>query len=266
MLALVAEPAADIGGDNPDLAVGHAELGRDRPAHQMDRLGGVVERDRLADGVVDGDRRARLDRGAGDAVVVDVDFDRPDGRCHGAGDRLLVAAGPEIADISGRLVVQRDGAADGIARADRRRQRMVSDLHQLRRVVRRGRRFGEDRGHRLADMPHAVARQRPARRLRHRRSVLGRNLPEAGHRADPVTRHVGAGQHRGDAGNGARRGRLDRQNLRVGMIGAHEAAMQRAGDDAVRHIASPAGEKPLVFQTPDRRADTGIRFHRCLRA
>ena len=244
VLALVAEPAADVGGDHPDLAVGHAELGRHRPADQMDRLGGVVERDRPGDGIVGGDRRARLQRGAGDAVVVDVDLDGARGRFHRAAGRRLVSPAPDVADIARRLVVQHGFGADGRARAYRGGQRRVANVDQFGRVVRGGLRLGEHRGDRFPDMPDPAARERPARRLRHRRSVLGRDLPEARHRTDPVFRHVGAGQHRRDArngrcprpyrspisphahgrtarsGNGARRGRRGPRHIAPGRSGS----------------------------------------------
>ena len=262
VLALVAEPAADIGGDHPDLAVGHAELGRHRPPHQMHRLGGVVERDRFGDRVVGRHRGARLKRGAGDAVVVDVDPDGARGRFHRAVDRRLVAAAPDVADISRRLVVQHDFGADGLARADHGGQRPVANPDQLGRVVGRGLRLRQHRRDRFADMPDPVPSERPARRLRHRRPVLGRDLPEARHRPDAVSRHVGAGEHRRDAGNGARRGGLDVRQLRVGVIRSDETAMERAGDDTIRHVLPHAGQKPPVLQAQNRRADARIGCHR----
>ena len=200
---------------------------------------------------MDSERCPGLDRGPGDAVVVDVDLDDPGGTLHGAGDRRLVAAAPDIADIAGRLVVQRALGAERLPGPDQGRQRPVANVDPLRRVVGRRPGLGQDRGDRLADMPHAAARQRPAGRLRHRRPVLGRHLPEAGHGAHAVFRHIGAGQHGGGARHGQRRLRLDVEDFRMRMVGAQEAAMQRAEDGAIRHIVSPAGEKPPVLQPPD---------------
>ena len=222
----------------------------------MRRLGGVVERDRPGDRIVGRDRRARLQRGAGDTVVVDVDRDRACGRFHCAGNRHLVAAGPDVADIPRRLFVQHGLGTDGIPGTDHGRQRLVPEFDQLGRVVRGRLGFGEDRGDRLSDMAHPVARERPAGRLRHRRSVLGRDLPETRHRADPDRRHIRPGQHRRHAGDGERRGRLDTQYLRMGVVGSDEAALERAGDGAIRHVLSPAGQEPPVLKTENRCADT----------
>ena len=79
-------------------------------------------------------------------------------------------------------------------------------------------------------MTHHAARQREARRLGHRRAVGRADRPQRPHRADlPSARHVSAGQHGDDAGQGARAASVSiLSDARMGMRRAHQYAVQGA--------------------------------------
>ena len=121
------------------------------------------------------DRRARLDRAAGDPVVVKLQLDRVRGPRERALDRRCVAALPAKAHVPGRLGVQlRRTVRERIEppRSPRAAARSRRRRARRRRARRRGLR--QDDRHRLADVPHAPARERPPRRLGHRLAAFER--------------------------------------------------------------------------------------------
>ena len=72
---------------------------------------------------------------------------------------------------------------------------------------------------------------------------------------------IGARKHRDGAGRSARGRRVDLADGRVRMRGTNERAGERAGQIDVGHEAPVPGEKALVLDAPQRRADTLIVPH-----
>ena len=170
VLALVAEAAAHVRRHDAKLDLADAELGAERLAQVVRRLRRAVQRQ--PGRARNGGHAAVLDRRPAQAVVDQLDL-APGAR---AGECLLhrrgVAAGPEET-----LFLDE-------------RKRLVFHLHLFGCVFRSSARFGEHRRHRLADMAHRVARERPARDLHH-----PRQFPAGSHRADIVCRHVPASKN-----------------------------------------------------------------------
>ena len=127
--------------------------------------------------------------------------DHVGGRCERRAHRGFVAARPAKADVAGRGLVQlrRVRRLRG-ARVGDGGKRLVIDLDALGGVGGLRQRLGDHRHDRLAAMAHGAARQREARRLRHRRAVARAHRPQRPHRRHAVRRHVGAGEHRDHAG------------------------------------------------------------------
>ena len=229
-LALVAEAAAHIGRDHAQRALRHAELLGHLLADVVRRLGRAHQREPVGAGLDRREHRPRLDRRADQAVVDEIDGDLVRRRLERGAHRRLVAARPAEADVAGRGLVQlRRARRLRGARVGDRGERLVVDGDTLGGVSRRIARLGDHRHHRLAHMAYRAARQRVARRLRHRVSVARTDDPERPHRQDAIRRHVGAGEHRDDAGRGGRRRHVDAANARMGVRRAHEHAFERAG-------------------------------------
>ena len=140
-------------------------------------------------------------------------------------------------------------------------ERRVVDLEALGRVegLRKG--CGDDGRHRLADVAHRFACEREPRRLGHGRALARTDHPKRPHRCHAVLRHIGAGQHRDDARRCERGRCVDPANGRVRVRGANERAGERAGELDVGHEAPAPGEKALILDAPQRRADALIIPH-----
>jgi hypothetical protein len=124
------------------------------------------------------------------------------------------------------------------------RQRLVVHDHLLGQVFGRGARLREHHRHRLADVPHAVARELPARRLLH----PGQH-PAAAHRLDSheiASRENQCIRERNSLDTGVRVGR------------AHENAVQLAREGQIGDELAGAGEEALVLDAPQRGADHRI--------
>ena len=235
---LDAEAAAAVGRDaQPQLRAGHAQ----RPRHH--RMG--AERalevrhhvEAAVGGAVFGDDHVALHRGEGAARIK---AGQPD-----AGVRLRkrargIAVG-EVADrdlVALRLRMQqrRRRRARG-AGVDHRLERLVVDAHQLGGVLREVAALRHHQRHRLADIAHALDRQRP---LVDRR--LERDQERIGDRP-----HVLAGDHRPHPLARQRRFRLDAGDAGVRVRRADHVGMQRAG-----------GHRQVVGIAPAPRQQRGI--------
>ncbi len=147
-------------------------------------------------------------------------------------DRLAVAALEAVGQIAGRLVPQQRRAGGERRRGiDDGGQRTVRDRDLLGGVARLLAGVGDDERDRIADMPHPVASQRRARRHDHRRD--GRDLRDAGQRADPVGVEIGGGE---DAAHARHRAR------RVGVDAVDQRMRVRRAQDTPR-AAGPSGAK-----------------------
>ena len=160
---LVAEPAAEVGGDDPDHVLGQLGHQRDGRADDVRRLGGHVDGQLLGGPVEVGDRAAALQRRGVRARVVQLDrrdqvglLERP----VGAG---LVADLPVVDDVVVLvlLVVADEGRAlrERLGRVHDRRQRLVVDDDRLARVLGDVGVVGDDGGDLLALEAHLVGGQ-----------------------------------------------------------------------------------------------------------
>ena len=155
-LQLAAEPAADVGGDDPDLGLGDAHRRGDEEPQDVRDLGGRPDRHLLA-GRVD-DHRAGLHEGRDQPLLAVLALD-DDAVGAGLGDGLVdVAAGallggvelPEGALVGAEVGVGEHLVGGGLLEVERRRQLLVVDVDELGGVARRGGRPGDDDGHDLA--------------------------------------------------------------------------------------------------------------------
>ena len=191
---LVAEAAADVGGDDPDHVLGELGDQRDRGPDDVRRLGGHVHGELRGGPVEVGDRPAALDRRRVRARVVQL---QP--RDHvGLGERPVGARGvadlPVVDDVAGLalLVVADDRGALGqrLPRVDDGRQRLVVDVDRLAGVLGDVRVVRDDAGDLLALEPHLVGGQ-------HRLGVVG----QGGHPGQVAGGHHLAGEHQVHAGD-----------------------------------------------------------------
>ncbi len=193
---LVAEAAAGIGRrTKAEAAARHFQRARHHRmqaerAHEIrEHVIGVLAR------IVFGDDAAGLHRRAGIARIADGDGDRARGLCESL-LRVAVAEAALAHEIGAQLFVQdRAGRIERRDRVDHGCKRFVIDLDQIEGVFREIAAFGNRDRDRLADIAHAVDRDRPA---------FDRRL-HADHETGGMRCDVGAGQNRRDAGKLARR-------------------------------------------------------------
>ncbi len=159
---LRAEAAADVGGDHAQLVLGGDVVERrQHEAGDVRVLRGRVEREVLFRRVIIGDRRARLHRVRGEAVVGDVELDHIGGLGEGGIGRALVADHPVIDLVAGRFGVKlRRARLDRGADVGDRRQLFVIDDHGLGRVARQVLGLGDHDRDGLADEAHGLRRHR----------------------------------------------------------------------------------------------------------
>jgi hypothetical protein len=222
-------------------------------------LAGRIKRVLAGRAVVFADRGARLHRVGDEPVVDEVELDdarRLADRCL---DRGGIAELPVVADIAGRL--RPDLRRAGLQRrddVDDRRLDRVIDRDLLSGVARLRQAVGDDHGHRVADMAHAVNREHRMRRLLHRRAVLRIDQPAAGQAADLVLGHVLAGVDGNDPRRLGRRARVDAAEFRVGVRAAQEIGVELARAVDVVGVGPLSGQEPVILAPQDRRADRSI--------
>ncbi len=166
-------------------------------------------------------------------------------------ERRVDVAALELArhhHIGSGFVVQQRAGARGLDRIGDDGQRLEIDRDQLGGVLGEIAAFRHDPDDRLADVTHLVARERQDRRRAIALHARGREQ-----RRDLA--QILRGQHRDDAGRGARRRAVDRTDARMRVLAAAERDMQHARDLPVVSIAAEPGEQARVLGAPDARAD-----------
>ena len=240
---LDAEAAAGVGRDaQSQLRAGHAQrarhhrVGAERALEIRQHVVALVGRPVFRDDDVAlhrGEGVARIAAGQRDAGV------RLRERALGVAvgefaDRDLVALGLGMQQRRRRL-------ARG-ARVDHGCERLVVDAHQVGGILGEVARFGDHDGDRLADIAHALDRERP---LVHRR--LERDQERVGELA-----HVLAGDDRPDAVLRQCRARIDAGNLGVRVRRADDVSVQRAGRHRqVVGIAPAPRQQRRIFLAKD---------------
>ncbi len=247
-IALAAEAAAKMRLDHAHAVLVDAQHLGQRQVHVMRHLGGAVHGQVAA--AVDLDlHRMRFGEGVGDGGVAEalLDHDR------GGGERRLGIA-EVLFDLLVQVVralefrVQRVvGRLERVAGVEHRRGRFVLDRDQRKCLRRDLRGFGRDRGHRLADVAHPLARQC--------RFVLAdRQHPEG-------ALEIGTGQHRAHPGQGQGALRVDAQDARAGMRRTQDRGVQRVGHAQVVGVARAAGDLVAGVELRLRLADDAVRLH-----
>jgi len=254
---LRSETAADIGGHNPQPRLRDVQhKGAHQQADHVRVLARRVQRVFAGRAVELADRRAWLHRIGDEAVVGKVELDDPRRPGKGSLDGGEIAELPVVAEIARRLAVdlwrarlQRRDRFDGGRLLD------IIDIHQLGRVAGLSQRFGDDHRHLVADIADPVDSQHRVRRLGHRRTVLGVDLPAARQTADTVGHHVLAGVYGDDARRPLRRRGVDRRDLRMGVRAAQDVGIELAWTIDVVGVGASPGKKSIILSPPDRRSD-----------
>ena len=165
-------------------------------AHAVDILRTGIKRVAASAGVVIGDAAARLHRNGGQPVVVQCRSGDVIGAGKGGLDRLGIAEAHRKRGVVGRTVVdRRRTGANRVLGADHRRQHLVIDRDQLRRVARLRLARRDHDGDPLADIAHTILRQWRTLGAKAFGSahVLGHRLGVE--RAEPVGGPIRTGQH-----------------------------------------------------------------------
>ena len=144
-----------------------------------------------------------------------------------------------------------------VAGVAHRRQRLVVDLDRGRGVFGEMAAVGNHHGDGLADVADFVAGQRNLRARRPDRRIGHQHRDLAG---GDARRHVVGGEHRVNAGHGARRGAVDLAEAGMGVRAPHERGVQHAGQVHVIDELAPPGEQRRVFEARDPCAEV-LRAH-----
>ena len=242
---LVAEPAADIRGDDPDLVLGQPGHQRVQGAVRVRCLRGRPHRQLPGDRVHLGHRTAGLQRRGVRARVEHVLGDH-----HVCGREGRVGGGPVpgrpvedvVVPLAGHVVADQRGArVQGPGRVHDHWQRLVFHTDQLERVPGGVTVLGDDERHLLALEPDLVGGQ-------HGLDVAG----EGGHPGQlPLLEHL-AGDDGPDPGVGQRGGGVHAHDAGVGQRAAQDRAVQHAGPPDVVHERALAAQEPGVLLAPHR--------------
>ena len=217
VINLGAEPAADVGGDDPNLVLRHLQdIGAHQQPDDMRILAGGVERVFAVRAVIIADRRARLQRVRDQPVVGDVDLRNILGLGEGLVAGCPVAQFPVVAEVAlGIAPNLRCGGGHGLPGRGASRQGLIVDDDLFGRVARLVAGFRDHHGDLIADMTDGIGHQNGMRRFDHRIAVAVRDLPAAGQSAETGRRDVRASEDRNHAS--CRSGGLGVDALDIGM-------------------------------------------------
>ncbi len=268
MLALGAEPSADVRSDHAHRVLRQPELLGDELADMVRHLGRRVDHHLVAFqsalGRGDGDDGARLDRRARDAVIDDVDASRHAAHC-GALRSPRARCRAESA-LPGCREPRHEAAARRAARRRARREpppAAPSRLRPARRHRAPARRSPPPprRALRPRAAPHRARGPSEAARSSWCRSrpVCAITMPSRRRRPRPC-RHRCRRRLRPAP---SRRGRIDAPDACMGMRRSHEGAVQLSFEHKVGHELALAGEEAHVLAAQHRGADSfGMAAHR----
>ena len=245
---LRAEPAADVGRDDPQAMLGNADRVRNPAAMHVRDLALQVKRQGAIDIALSQDR-ARLHAGRDQAIVGEAERDDLIGLPRG----LAVVAAADLVDcgdVVGHVVVQlRRAIADRGFLVDDGGKYFVIDLDQPDGIVRPGLGFGDHQRDAFADETDPVDRDHgPVRHLR------SRDDPVRNDRSD-LACEIGTRQRQADAGRRARRGEIDLLDDGMGMRRSQHRHMQHARRLDVVGIAPLAGDELEILAPAQRLAD-----------
>ena len=239
------ESAADVLAEHAEL-LGLEAHDRDRLiAHRIGALGAGAQRVGVIGGVVARGAAARLHRGDDQPLIDDLHARDVIGfgkhLLHVAQLCLLVRHQPFERGVARRIRPElRRPRGDRLFDIDDRRKLIVFDRDQLGGVHRGFARIAHHHGDAFTDMQDAIGSEHRPERANELRAVAAAQFRMPAHVADVGGFHILAGQHRDNAGRGARTRGVDRANARAGMRRAHE---HRVGLVRLRGIVD---ESPLA--------------------
>ena len=195
-------------------------------------LGGGPERVALAAAIVRADRSARLYGARREAIVDELERCDMGGGGEGGLDRLGVAEPPIVGDVAPEFLVHQRRPCQGGGREVRHRgERLPRDIDRRGSVGGRMRVFGHDERNRIAHVARLIrGEDRPAGE-RHRRAVVGGDVPQHVGIAAAIPAPVLPGEHGQHAWHGARALGGNRPDAGMGVRTAHEGGvcLPRAG-------------------------------------
>src|SRR6185503_14631969 len=159
-------------------------------------------------------------------------------------------------DVARRVLVQaRRAFGHRRERIADRRQRLPVDDDVVRGVDGDALGARDDRGDGLADVAHAIDRQRIVLATRAGGRVPAASLAGAGQRQGRAElADVVAGDDLEDARPPERRRRVDLLDARVSVRAAHERDVVHAGQGEIAHVARRSGDETRIFFAPDFRS------------
>ncbi len=244
---LVAEAAADVGGDDPDHVLGQLGDQRDRGADDVRRLGRHVDGELRRGPVEVGDGAAALDRARVRPRVVQLEPRDQVRLREGPVGALGVPDLPVVDEVAVLvfLVVPDDRRVLGgrRLRVDHDRQRLVLDVDRLAGVLGDIGVVGDHARDLLALEPHLVGGQ-------HRLGVVG----QRGHPGQVAGRHHVPGEHQVHPGDVPRPAGVDPGDPRVRERAAQDLHVQHAGQVDVVGVVALAADEPAVLDPLTARA------------
>ena len=226
------ERAANLLGDHAEFRGRHAHDRCHRVAHGARALRADPQQVAAVRRVIARGTAAWLHRGDVDALVHQRDFRHMRRRFHRFVDlgRHFVGVGGEAGPID-RDVARRFGPDLRRAWLDRRAEigyrveRREIHLDRFGAVLRRCQGLADHHRHRLADVAHAVARQRRPNGHDQLGAAAARNRRMLRQVAHILRLDVGRGDHRDDALHRKRRRGVDRLDVGAGVLGTYEAGI-----------------------------------------
>ena len=145
-----------------------------------------------------------------------------------------------------------EGRAGGERRGRREqgRQRLVLDLDERGGVLGGGAALGGERHDRLADVAHALQRERE-----HGAGLHALVVEEHAAVGLAEPRGIFPGEHAGDAGRAPGGVERDARQARVSVRAAHERDVDHARQREIVHVAAAAGEQARIVAAFDARSD-----------
>ena len=245
---LVAEAAADVGRDDPDLVLGQPGHHREQRAVRVRCLRGHVDRGLAGGGVHVRHAAAALERRRMAARIVRLELDHPVGLRERRFGGRAVARLPvvDVVRVLALLVVpdHRRVRLERLLRRRHRVERLVVDHDQLEGVLGRVGVLRHHGGDLLALEAHLV-------RGEHGLRVAG----ERGHPGEPVLGHQLARDHGHDARQRRRRGGVDGGDPGVREGGAQQLEVEHAGQRHVVDVVAAAADEARVLLALDGVAD-----------
>ncbi len=252
---LGAEPAADVRGDRAHLGLADPAHDREERAQEVGHLGGAVDDQVVGGRVPVGHHAARLDGDVDQALASDRLLDDDVGLRERVVDAVGLV-GEDEPDVGLELLVHaRRAVGEGRVDVDDRRELRIGDLDGVGGVTRGVAVCRDHDRDRLADVAYAPLRERWAHRMHH---VAGR-VRRAGNARREL--EVVAVQDGGDARHAAGGRRVDRGDVGMRILAAHDRHVQHPRQLDVVHVAAAPGEELAVLLAQRRDADALRAFH-----